>query len=123
MALLFKTPMADLDGPKAFPLKTLHMTEQLLRATQPVLAANIAQSIIQCPKSPTTSTVFTYPELTRVLDAITIIQIIGALTYLGRSWLAEPNQHTGTFSPLNALLNEWIDLGEWVLQCSDGSPL
>ncbi|HEY7884013.1 MAG TPA: hypothetical protein VIC08_03600 [Cellvibrionaceae bacterium] len=123
MALLFKTPLADLDGHKVFTQKTLHMTEQLLRASQPVLAANIAQSITQCPKSPSSSASFTYPELTRVLDAITIIQIIGALTYLGRSWLAEPAAHSGTFSPLKALLNEWIELGEWVLQCSDGAEL
>lgn len=120
MSLLFDTHASGEESHWVFPRKTLHMTEQLLRAQHPTLASQLHQALmarqITTAQNPLQ---LPYHSLTQVLDAVTVTRIIGALTELGREWLSHPDDHPVSFEPLKGLLNQWIELGEWIVHHSE----
>ncbi|MBU2886805.1 hypothetical protein KO507_13615 [Gilvimarinus agarilyticus] len=109
-----------------FRSQTLHLTQVLLREHQPHLSAHLGDLLNSLkavnasePNSPQGS--IAAASLLNSLGAVTIGKIISALTDIGNVWLAAPNDKSESLHGLHNILQQWIELGEWlVLQTSDG---
>lgn len=98
--------------PFGFSSKNLQLTQALLRNLQPTLSENLRHTLALTPAQ---SSLNGY-TLLDTLGAVAIGRIIASLTQLGNEWLENGNCSVASLNSLHHLLDEWIALGDWVVQ-------
>ncbi len=118
--------------PDVFSRGALELTFKLLRKNNPRLSLEI-QNQLQGVKaiarhsalsdgieqSLPTSSDLDHFQIT--LDASTIGKVVDALTNMGQQLLNSPEKDSGTLVVIRSLMNEWIELAEWILLHTEDS--
>lgn len=94
--------------------KTLQLTAALLRESQPSLAHTLTELLRERPL-PAEHQIDGY-LLFDSLGAAQIGNIIASLTELGNDWLVASSHSQQSIRSMRKLLNEWIELAEWLIQ-------
>lgn len=117
-------PLSNVSPPH-LSFHTLHLTHVLLRKQHSHLASQIhellthLESVCATGQTLTETTVESFCVLHN-LGAPTIGKIISALTQMGNHWLHSPTTHSDSLCQLQTILQQWIELGDWVVLQSSG---
>ncbi len=106
-----------------FSHQALELTYRLLRNNNPGLATAIQNTLSHLNPVPyetlqgahTGEMLFT-ADVYNSLSAHTIGKIVSALTTLGERALIEHSLHSANLSRLRQLIDDWVQLTEWILQ-------
>jgi hypothetical protein len=105
-----------------FSHHALVLTYRLLRPTHPEIAQQIQQTLDQIHFAPFetyqglhTGEVHFNHELIKLLSAHQVGKIVDALTHLGETALNNPNTVQNYMQLLRGLIDDWVQLTEWVL--------
>ena len=114
------------DSNAALSHVALALTSDVLRHDNPSLAGAIEKaldSLTQVPSARTsTSRLEHVPLNTAVvtrLEAQTIGKILAALTDLGNRALADRERYPEQLELVHELLEDWVELADWLLRCAD----
>ncbi len=118
--------------PDVFSRGALELTFKLLRKNNPRLSLEIQnqlqgiRAIVRdselqnnVSQSPPASDLDHF-QIT--LDASTIGKVVDALTHMGQQFLDSAEKDSGTLVVIRSLMNDWIELAEWILLHSEDSP-
>lgn len=110
-----------------FNCQTLHHTKVLLRELHPQLSEKIHQLLADLAPAELSNQGLTHASLDHFtvlnnLGAVTIGKIIAALTQLGNRWLSQPLANGDSLNNLQAILQQWIALGDWLVRQSSEMP-
>lgn len=113
-----------------FSRQTLELTFRLLRTSHPLLAHAVKQTIdsiitvrYEDLHSAYTGEILLNKEVLESLKAHTIGKIIAVLTVIGEEALKKHNLPPSHMSLLRSLIEDWVQLTEWVLQHSAADAL
>ncbi|WP_041522624.1 hypothetical protein [Gilvimarinus agarilyticus] len=104
-----------------FSCRNLQLTHDLLREQEPALANQLHQLLRQTEQHinseipPDHCQIGFYP-LINELGAQSVSSIIANLTALGSQWLKQPPPSQASATSLKQLLDEWIELGDWLVR-------
>lgn len=124
MAFLYGCEPGDDDlTPASHPMfscRNLQLTQNLLREQEPALASKLHQLLRHMnknitPNSPLEHRHIGFYPLIYELGAQSVSEIIANLTALGTHWLKQPAAQRANTTSLKQLLDEWIELGDWLV--------
>ncbi|MDO3385429.1 hypothetical protein QWI17_06200 [Gilvimarinus sp. SDUM040013] len=109
-----------------FNCHTLHQTQMLLKGQHPQLSDKICQLLADLAPADITPQYVAQASLDHFtvlnnLGAITIGKIIEALTQLGNHWLTIQPNDANSLAKLQSILQQWIELGDWLVRQSSAS--
>ena len=106
-----------------FSRQALELTFRVLRNNHPLLANAIKQTLDTTPNVPYEELQSAYTgemllnvQVLNSLKAHTIGKIVSVLTEIGETALRDKNLPPGHMTLLRTLIEDWVQLTEWVLQ-------
>lgn len=124
MASLYRSwPDSNNPAPLLFSWQNLRLTHTLLRDSEPTLAQQLGRLLqrfnqpLQTGTSAERRYIGFYPLLEE-LGADAIVRIIACLTTVVEQSIKQPTSQPNSARSFKQLLNEWIDLGEWLVRAA-----
>ncbi|MGH1371195.1 MAG: hypothetical protein ACRBBW_04110 [Cellvibrionaceae bacterium] len=119
--------------PDVFSRGALELTFKLLRKNNPRLSLEIQNQLqgvratlhdneLSHRAQPSSLTPSDLDHFKITLDASTIGKVVDALTHMGQQLLDSAEKDSGTLVVIRSLMNDWIELAEWILLHTEDSP-